>query len=99
LERFNCCALNVADIWNNNVLYHAEPCGCLYRGLNVSSQQLLVIVKVSRRQFSIKNGSSMSSDTHDMSGTGSRTVTGLLLYDIVQFGRYGSFGGTCYVYV
>ena len=41
----------------------------------------------------------MSSDTHDMSRTGSRTVTGVLLYDIVQFGRYGSFGGTCYVYV
>lgn len=45
LELFNYCALNVADIWNNNVLYHAEPRGCLYRGWNVSSQQLLVIVK------------------------------------------------------
>lgn len=45
LERFNYCVLNVADTWNNYVLYHAEPCGCLYCGLNVSSQQLLLIVK------------------------------------------------------
>ena len=98
LERFNYCALNVADIWNNYMLYHAEPCGCLYRGLDVSSQQLLVIVKFPVDSLAQRMSQAWAPILMTCLGLARRLLR-VFYYDIVQLGRYGSFGGTCYVYV
>ena len=92
------CALNVADIWNN-VLYHAESCGCLYRGLNVSSQQLLVIVKSPVDSLAQRMVQVWAPILVTCLGLAPGFLRAFCYMTSCSLVDGGSFGGTCYVYV